>query len=165
MATVGVLGYSANDSGDTLFQQPNLPNESTLTLVTPPAYSVTASHPLPTPVPGLTTLLLSSDSILNTTFSVLSVNSNGGIDRTPLFRLKSNGTATKTDLLRCTPPGSASGSATSTGNGRRRSASVGKDELIGTHDRRLLGDVVLRPDGTKFKTSKWLVPLPKKEDE
>jgi hypothetical protein len=112
-----------SDSHETLVLP--ISNDSTLTLVTP--------------LPSVHTVLtLSSDSVLNTSF----------ISRgQAIYKLKSNGTATQTDLIRCA------------GGGRA------EDEVVASYSRRLLGNVILRPDGEKVKTSKWTSVLGKKEDE
>jgi hypothetical protein len=99
----------SNNSSNTLVF--SLPNESTLTLVAPPPSSV---H---------TFLVLSADSILNTTFVA---------NNMPMYKLNTTGTSTRTDLVRCDG-----------------------DEVIASVDRRLLGDVVMRPSGEKVKINKW----------
>jgi hypothetical protein len=107
-----------NDSAETLVL--GLSNESTLTLVAPQ--------------PSLHTLLvLSADSIRNTTFSALGV---------PVFKLRTEGTSTRTDLLRC----------------------GAEPEVVASVDRRLLGDVILWPDGSKVKVRKWARFVKLKDD-
>jgi hypothetical protein len=54
-------------------------------------------------------------------------------DGVPLYKLKSSGTGPRTDLVRCGSP----------------------DMVVGAFDRRLFGNVVLRPSGEKVKASKW----------
>jgi hypothetical protein len=126
MATTNVLSQTAiNESTDTLATPYNLPCDSTLTLVAPSGGLVSSS---------LITFTLSSDSILSTTFSIGEV---------PRYRLKSNSTATKTDLIRVVN---------------------GTDEVIASHDRRVLGDVIVRPGGEKVKVTKWITTVSKRED-
>jgi hypothetical protein len=102
-----------NDSTETLALA--LPNDSTLTLVPPPAAFTTV-------------LALSADSVLNTTFAARGV---------PLYRLKTVGTSTRTDVTR-------------------------EDVLVASLDRRLLGDVIIRPGGEKVKVGKWSKTVGKK---
>jgi hypothetical protein len=109
-----------NDSTETLALA--LPNDSTLTLVPPP----TSFH---------TVLTLSSDSVLNTTFAAHGA---------PIYKLKSNSTATRTDVIRCA-------------GGERA-----EDEVVGSLDRGLLGDSIVRPDGKKTKVGKWAKTVGKK---
>jgi hypothetical protein len=126
MAATNVLSQTAvNESTDTLATPYNLPCDSTLTLVAPSGGLVSSS---------LNTFTLSSDSILSTTFSIGEI---------PRYRLKSNSTATKTDLIRVVN---------------------GTDEVIASHDRRVLGDVIVRPGGEKVKVTKWISTVSKRED-
>jgi hypothetical protein len=103
-----------NDSAETLVALPNdstlvaLTNDSTLTLVAPPASTRTL-------------LLLSADSSLNTTFCV---------DGTPLYRLRTVGASSRTDLER-------------------------DGAVVASLDRRLLGDVIQRPGADTVKVRKW----------
>jgi hypothetical protein len=105
-----------NDSTETLALA--LPNDSTLTLVPPPASFTTV-------------LALSADSVLNTTFAARGA---------PLYRLKTVGTSTRTDVTRC----------------------GAEEALVASLDRRLLGDVIIRPGGEKVKVSKWTKMVGKK---
>lgn len=82
-------------------------------------------------LPGATAVLVfSADSHFNSTISLF--------DR-PIYRLRSNQTGTKTDALRI--------------------GLDGEEDLIVTYDRKLLGSVLVRPDGEKLKVSKYIRPL------
>jgi hypothetical protein len=82
-------------------------------------------------LPGAAAVLVfSADSHFNSTISLF--------DR-PIYRLRSNQAGTKTDVLRI--------------------GLDGEEDLIVTYDRKLLGSVLVRPDGEKMKVSKYIRPL------
>jgi hypothetical protein len=95
-----------NDSAETLALA--LPNDSTLTLVAPSPSTRTI-------------LLLSADSTLNTTFSA---------DGVPLYRLRTVGASSRTDLER-------------------------DGAVVASLDRRLFGDVIQRPGAETVKVRNW----------
>jgi hypothetical protein len=70
------------------------------------------------------------------TFLILSadsiLNTTFAANNMPVYKVKTTGTSTRTELVRCDG-----------------------DEVIASVDRRLLGDVVIRPSGEKVKINKW----------
>jgi hypothetical protein len=87
---------------------------------------LTLIAPLPT---AHAVLVYSADNNIHSTIYYLGV---------PVYRFRTNGTGTKTDVFRVTMEG--------------------LEELIVTYDRRVMGAVLIRPDGQKLRVSRYLRP-------